>query len=288
MAANPPWRIPQQVIIPLSILMIIFATFSFTGYHSPFREGGQAKLFTTSRTPTEEHFLNLRKRASHWSYHPLHVVPAIIWSLAMPLQHHDRFRLRFPLLHRLAGYLILLLSLLLSLTGYLFFFTSNAYTHPNLFHLHALPGLPSPLLRWPTFELTLWLIAPFYWLTIYKTAAAARARDFPRHRRWAVLHTICASFISVERVSLVVLLGAGFATSFLPREAVHGFFGVGRGVEEMAEAEMAVFALANTMTHVVILSWLAYECARAGYFDAAKGYLSSRAEDRRVLDKKVE
>ncbi|OAA80228.1 hypothetical protein LEL_03714 [Akanthomyces lecanii RCEF 1005] len=224
--------------------------------------------------PTEEHFLNYRKKAApQWIYKGMHVVPAIIWSIAMPLQHIESLRKRWPVLHRTAGYFILSLSLLLSMSGYWFFFSENAYTHKNVFHMHTFKGL-GPV-SWPTFELTLWVIAPFYWLTIYKAAVTARAKDFVRHRKWAVLHTICASFISVERFTLTALYGIGYVLSFLPQDRVHEFFGVGHEVEDMAEAELGVFALANVLAHAVILSWLAYECGRAGYFDGVKRYLSS-------------
>lgn len=203
----------------------------------------------------------------------------------MPLQHVESLRKRWPALHRTAGYFILSLSLLLSMSGYWFFFSDNAYTHKNVFHMHNFKGLGR--ISWPTFELTLWVIAPFYWLTIYKAAVTARAKDFVRHRKWAVLHTICASFISVERVTLVSLYGIGYGLSFLPQDRVHEFFGVGHAVEDMVEAELAVFALANVLAHAVILSWLAYEFGRVGYFDGVKRYLSSNVEYKTHL-KKIE
>ncbi|KAM3433945.1 hypothetical protein MY4824_005678 [Beauveria thailandica] len=279
MAAKSAWRISQKVLIPLSSLMIIYAFFSVAGYQSPFRQNGKAKLFTTSRLPSEEHFLNDRKESAPVSvYHLLHVLPAVLWSIAMPLQHVETLRRRWPLAHRAAGYAILALSLVLSMSGYWFLLSKNAYTHDNVFHVHGLPGL-GPV-RWPTFALTLWVVAPFYWLTAYKAAATARARDFARHRKWAVLHTICASFISVERVTLSLLYGAGYALNLLlPQRRVHELFGVGHTAQDMYEAELGVFALANTLSHAVVLSWLAFECGRAGYLDSVKGYLSSGVSD---------
>lgn len=192
----------------------------------------------------------------------------------MPLQHVDSLRKKFPAFHRGAGYIVLSISLLLSITGYWFFISKNAYTHGNAFHLHNINGLaPIP---WPTFELGTWLIAPFYWHTMYKTAVTARARNFVQHRKWAVLHTICACVISAERLGIIILYAIGFALSTLPQEKVHEFFGVGNTIEDIAEAELSVFAFANIIALVVILSWLAYEFGRAGYFDGVKDYLSSR------------
>ncbi|OAA43933.1 hypothetical protein BBO_04289 [Beauveria brongniartii RCEF 3172] len=201
----------------------------------------------------------------------------------MPLQHVETLRRRWPILHRTAGYAILSLSLVLSMSGYWFFISKTAYTHDNVFHMHTLKGI-GPI-RWPTFELTLWVLAPFYWLTTYKAAVTARAKNFVQHRKWAVLHTICASFISVERVTLSLLYGIGYALSLLPQDKVHEFFGVGHTAQDMYEAELGVFAFANTLSYAVILSWLAVECGRAGYLDSVKGYLSSRVNDATVAKK---
>ncbi|KAM3508706.1 hypothetical protein MY11210_006625 [Beauveria gryllotalpidicola] len=204
-----------------------------------------------------------------WVYRGLHALPAAIWSIGMPLQHVDSLRKKWPVLHRTAGYVLLSLSLLLSITGYWFFISKNAYTHENPFHLHKFKGLP--LIAWPTFEVTTWCLAPFYWATMYKTATTARAKDFARHRKWAVLHTLCASVITAERLSIVTLNAIGMAMSILPQNVVHEFFGVGYTIPEMAEAELSVFAFANVLAMIFVLSWLYYEFARAGYFERKAG-----------------
>ncbi|KAM3431668.1 hypothetical protein MY4824_006978 [Beauveria thailandica] len=203
-----------------------------------------------------------------WVYRGLHALPAAIWSIGMPLQHVDSLRKKWPVLHRSAGYVLLSISLLLSITGYWFFISKHAYSHENPFHLHRFKGLP--LIAWPTFEATTWLVAPFYWLTMYKTATTARAKDFVQHRKWAVLHTLSASVITAERLSIVTLNAIGMALSLLPQKVVHEFFGVGYTIPEIAEAELTVFAFANVLAFIFVLSWLYYEFSRAGYF-ARKG-----------------
>lgn len=191
----------------------------------------------------------------------------------MPLQHVDSLRKKWPALHRLSGYVILTISLLLSISGYYFLIYKHAYSHENIFHLHNLNGL-SPI-PWPTFALSTSLVGPLYWLSMYKTAVTARARDFVRHRKWAVMHTIFASIISTERLGIVIMYAIGFALSTLPQDKVHDFFGVGYTVEEMAEAELSVFAFANAIALTSVISWLSYEFGRAGYFDGVTKYLSS-------------
>lgn len=225
---------------------------------------------------TGEHFISYRQRtAPMWVYRGLHAIPAIIWSIGMPLQHVDGLRKKWPVLHRTAGYVLLSLSLLLSITGYWFFISKNAYSHDNAFHMHNFNGL-SPI-PWPTFELSTWILAPFYWLTMYKTALTARTKNFVQHRKWAVLHTISASVIAAERLGLVTLYAIGFSMTLLPQAVVHDFFGVGYTVEEIAEAELSVFAFANVLALVFVLSWLYYEFGRAGYFGKVQDKRSSKS-----------
>lgn len=273
-AAKGPVRISQKILIPLSIVMIVAATLAFFKHTPMTATVPNGRVFTSSRMPTGEHFLHHRqKTAPMWVYRGLHAVPAIIWSIGMPLQHVDSIRKRWPVLHRTAGYVLLSLSLLLSITGGWFLFAKHAYSHDNRFHLHNLNGL-SPI-PWPTFEVTTWAVTPAYWLTMYKTVRTARARDFARHRKWAVLHTICGSVISAERVSLVVLYAVGFATTLWPEAVVHDFFGVGRSLNDVAEAELSVFALGNMLAFAAVLLWVYYDFRRAGYFGRAGGRLSA-------------
>ncbi|OAA58141.1 hypothetical protein ISF_06680 [Cordyceps fumosorosea ARSEF 2679] len=279
MAVKGPVRISQKIIVPLCMVMITAALLAFFE-RLPVR-GPKARVFTTSRMPTGEHFFTYRQRtAPMWAYRSLHAVPAIIWSVGMPLQHVDSLRRKWPALHRSAGYVLLSISLLLSITGAWLFIAKHAYSHENLLHLHNLNGL-SPV-PWPTFEVTTWLVVPFYWLTMYKTAATARARDFARHRRWAVMHTIWASVISIERASLILLYAVGVAMALLPQAVVHDFFGVGYTVEEMAEAELSVFAFANIIALATALLWLRYEFGRAGGSETAGEKAPVPAENKRV------
>lgn len=197
-------------------------------------------------------------------YGGLHAAPAIVWSLLIPFQHVDSLRRKWPAMHKTSGYIILSISLLLSMTGYWFYLSKHAYSHANWLHLHTLNGWSS--VGWPTFEASTYILAPFYWVSLYKTAVTAKAKDFARHRKWAVLHTMFASIISLERVSLVILYGFGFATTLFSTAQVHEFFGIPNTLEAIAAAELDMFALANVIALMLLLSWIAYEFGRAGYF----------------------
>lgn len=197
-------------------------------------------------------------------YGGLHAAPAIVWSVLIPFQHVDSLRRKWPVVHRTSGYIILSISLLLSMTGYWFFLSKNAYSHANWLHVHNLNGWVS--VGWPTFEASTYVLAPFYWVSMYKTAVTARDKDFTRHRKWAVLHTMFASVISLERVSIVILYAVGFATTLFATAAqVHQFLGIPQTLEAIAAAEMDMFALANMIALTLLLSWIGYEFGWASY-----------------------
>ncbi|OAR02971.1 hypothetical protein LLEC1_07106 [Akanthomyces lecanii] len=262
MALKPPVQISHNVAILLGAIMILFAGASFYGFPDP-QPGDKAILFRTSRMPSGEHFINFRIRtAPAWLYQGLHALPAIIWSIAMPLQHSEKLRKKWPVFHRKMGYIILSLSLVLSMTGYVFLVKKHTYSHENIFHMHSIRNFP---IKWPTFDFATWLLGPPYWITLYKTAATARAKNFVQHRKWAVLHTLWAYIISAERLGVLVIYAIGFAVSSFPQDLVHEYLGVGYTNEEMAEAELAVFALANPMAVGFVFSWWAYEFGLVTY-----------------------
>ncbi|KAK3196610.1 hypothetical protein K4F52_000492 [Lecanicillium sp. MT-2017a] len=217
-------------------------------------------------------------------YGGLHALPAIIWSVLIPFQHVDSLRRKFPAMHRTSGYVILSFSLLLSMTGYWFFLSKNAYSHANWYHLHDLGGFAAPL-AWPTFEATTFLLAPFYWATMYKTAVTASAGDYAAHRKWAVLHTMTACFISLERVAIIIMTGAGLVLTLFPEEEVHAFFGVPDTVDAIAAAELDLFAFGNIIALGLAAAWAAYELNRAGQLDGWKRYLSSMVQEEPVAKK---
>ncbi|OAQ66341.1 fungal transcriptional regulatory protein [Pochonia chlamydosporia 170] len=286
MASKRPVHVSQRIIAPLSALMIIYATVAFTGVPK-ILWGEGSPLFTTTRHPeTGDHFLNFRRKtAPVLIYHGLHAAPAIIWSTLMPLQHIDSFRNKYPDFHRSSGYIILTGSLILSLSGYWFLLSNNAHSHPDRYHLHDLNGW-SPI-PWPTFEMALWVLATPYYITLYKTATTARARDFVSHRRWAVLHTMFASIITFERVALTLSYAFGWALALFPKEQVHEFFNVAQDLASMAAAELDMFAFVDVIAFGMMIAWMVYEFGRAGYFGGLTEYLSSSAE-KETASKKVE
>ncbi len=231
------------------------------------RNGGV--FFSNVSVKTGEHFLEYKRRTTPMLvYGGLHAAPALLWSIMMPLQHVESLRKKWPAFHRGSGYVILSASLVLSMTGYWFYLSKNAYSHQDWFHVHDLNGWS--YIGWPTFELTTFCLAPIYWLTMYKTAVTARAKNFESHRKWAVLHTMAASGISLERVGLVILHTLGYILTLFPRERVHQFLNLPDTNDAMAAAEQDFFAFANVIAIILALSWFVYEFDIANYFSKSK------------------
>ena len=163
------------------------------------------------------------------------------------------------------------------MTGYWFYISKNAYSHGDWFHLHDLNGWS--LIGWPTFEATTFCLAPVYWLTMYKTAATARSKNFDSHRKWAVLHTMAASAISLERIGLVILHTVGYILTLFPSQSVHEFLNLLDTNDALAAAEQDMFAFANVIALMLLLSWVLYEFEGARYLGKLKHYVSLRVSE---------
>ncbi|KAL2782842.1 hypothetical protein BJX66DRAFT_345473 [Aspergillus keveii] len=262
MALPYQMRASMKYLIPLSAVMLLLAIMGFTGVPNVIW-GPDSPVFTSTRQwTTGEHLLNWRLRnAPLWLYQGLHAAPAITWSLLMPLQHIDRFRQYWPTFHRRNGYVVLSISLLLSMTGYLMIGKRVAHTHENIFHFHNLSGLLP--IGWPSFELSLICWGPIYLYSLFRTIQTAKTKDIATHRKWAVTHTISAYAISLERVSLGVIYIAGWALAIFPKNAVHRFLRIEDTISAKASLELDTFALANIMGFSIAIWWAVNEWRRA-------------------------
>ena len=86
---------------------------------------------------------------------------------------------------------------------------------------------------------------------------------------------MAASVISLERVGLVILYTVGYTLTLFPRESVHEFFNVADTNDAMAAAELDMFAFANVIGFVLLLTWAFYEFKGVGYLGKLKGTMLS-------------
>lgn len=71
-------------------------------------------------------------------YGGAHILPAAIWSILIPTQHMSYIRRNYIQFHRIAGWLIVISAISLSISGSLFPLFNLSYSDPNLFHVHYL------------------------------------------------------------------------------------------------------------------------------------------------------
>lgn len=150
-------------------------------------------------------------------------MPAIIWSVFIPIQHASWIRSRYRRFHRFCGYAVLVSAVILNITGLILPLRGLAYTAPDFWHMHSLRLNPetfpvlAPILekyvRWPTFHAVLFLVAPPLALTTWRTFATISGvggkRSIVQHQLWASAHAICGYVISMQRVFQVLFMMSG-------------------------------------------------------------------------------
>lgn len=160
----------------------------------------------------------------------LHAFPASIWSILVPFQQAARFRVNYVRVHRLCGYITLLCSFSLGISGVLFPMRGLAYTPNDRWELHRLdlnqetfPVL-APMLRtwvrWPTAEISVYVLPIPLLFTGWQTIAAISGwrllggfsdangkggayrttRSVTQHQLWASAHTVAGYTIHLQRV----------------------------------------------------------------------------------------
>ena len=202
------------------------------------------------------------------------------------MQHSSRIRSRYRRLHRISGYVVLLSSLILTISGLALPMRKLAYTSSNFWELHSLSLNPetfptlAPILkryvRWPTFHMSLFFVAPAMLLTTWRTFATISGyggkRDVVQHQLWASAHAIIGYFIHLQRVvNLLIMIFGQFVFHVLSPE-----FGEWIGLPDALKAktweekqrivriEQAEFALTAWVAGFVTILWFLYAHRRAG------------------------
>lgn len=205
----------------------------------------------------------LQKHPIH--YLALHIIPTLVWCVAMPIQQSNKIRYQRPRVHRASGYVAATMSLVLALSGLAFtarkrmFGTEIAYSHRDWSHLHTLKVKGRTLLVWPTFEASLMFIGPAQLYSLIRLVVAARAKRYLEHQTWSVLYTIFGFTIALQRVAM---LGSGFVgivLNFGVSQAVRDALGVPKAYGAAQwDAELSAFALTTLLAFVGMAGWLAY------------------------------
>lgn len=127
----------------------------------------------------------------------------------------------------IAGWLVTISAITLSISGSLLPLFNLSYSDPDLWHLHylliptqVLPFLSSPIyLPFPTFNLGLKALPPLQLIPLYKAIQAVRVeKDISKHKYWMTIHTIGGYLISLQRVTMIVSMSIGWLLAALPKD----------------------------------------------------------------------
>jgi hypothetical protein len=118
--------------------------------------------------------------------HVLHILPSFLWALIAPLQLSLTARRAFPTLHRISGYVFLMLSMVMATSAIVMSLMHITFSLP-LDH-HSI--LTEDLLAYPA--------ALAFMYSAYRALMYARAKKFADHRRWIIRHVAIGYGVSVS------------------------------------------------------------------------------------------
>jgi hypothetical protein len=209
------------------------------------------------------HILNQRAlEVPRFVYVGLKAIPSMLWCALIPFQHNDAVRKWWPGLHRFNGYAILLLSLDLGLTGFWMLNRGMSTTHKDFFHIHTFYGLYLPILAWPTFEASLWILGPAYFYSMMRVAESGWLRDYEVHRKWSVFHTVCGYAIAIERVVAVAVNIVGWILTCLPLAIQTDLLRIPQEPAAKADVELAALAWTNISAGYLGVYWIYHEWSK--------------------------
>ncbi|SJX61521.1 uncharacterized protein SRS1_21015 [Sporisorium reilianum f. sp. reilianum] len=144
----------------------------------------------------------------------------VIWCISMPMQHVKRWRTKAPVVHRVSGYVTLVLSFILSVSGLVLPRKGLNFRHPDYWYIHTLRYREVPLIGWPNFSLQTDILGVVVLFTAYKTLVYARKRDYVTHRFWAQLHTYTSYAVPIQRIWMYMGFGVGLVLPLLPSKVL--------------------------------------------------------------------
>lgn len=143
-----------------------------------------------------------------------HILPAAIWSAAIPFQLHQGFRKNYKAAHRTTGYAFLFSSLLM--TAGIFIIVAKKLTYESDYEGWAPPVKPleERMAKALIMGLGLW-----FGYTAIMSINEARKKRFQSHKHYIYRHIGSGLWVAVQRVLVI---------GFGPRpnaEAMRNFFG---------------------------------------------------------------
>lgn len=195
----------------------------------------------------------ITKYQGHTLVHFTHIVPAAMWAAIVPWQLHPSWRHRHRKLHRILGYIFVMMVLPIAAGIGIIAQRklTNAYDFPN----DDLP--PQNKLLDVGYPPALAVLACWFAGTAFYAAYLARTKRYQRHQYWMIRHVATGIFVAVQRflfipVAIAVLRFTHPPPDPLPAWLQRDIFG-GTGncavVTAILLGEYAVYRMASAVKH---------------------------------------
>ncbi|KAL3923717.1 MAG: hypothetical protein SGILL_001495 [Bacillariaceae sp.] len=137
----------------------------------------------------------MTKYKGHTAVHLTHLLPAAIWSAAIPFQLHRGFRKEHPVLHRRVGYAFFCCSFLVAMG--IVIIVQRDLSFEKLFD--DLPPLKSST------EPVMYFMALYFAVSAGHSLRLARARRFFDHQLWVIRHVAAGLWVAFQRLLLIMV-----------------------------------------------------------------------------------
>jgi len=137
-----------------------------------------------------------------------HLLPAGIWSIAVPLQTNAWFRKNNKSIHRATGYVFFSMSFLL-MVGFAFIeYYALDWMHKDYGHIPIDEALSQIGLGWIPVLMFMRVLAVVFLLSGVLALRAIKSGDFVTHRKWVLRHIALGLWVCPQRIYLIFRYGA--------------------------------------------------------------------------------
>mmetsp|Transcript_9831 Transcript_9831/g.18503 ORF Transcript_9831/g.18503 Transcript_9831/m.18503 type:complete len:268 (-) Transcript_9831:684-1487(-) len=132
-----------------------------------------------------------------------HILPAVFWIMAIPVQFHPMVRKKYRAFHRFIGRAFVLTSFILMI-GFVVIL-QRGLSFEN--YLEGVEPVVIPGTQLSYGDAFLYLMASFFLYFAIRAVMSAKSRDFQSHQYWMIRHCSCGLWVIIQRILAIVAAG---------------------------------------------------------------------------------
>lgn len=129
-----------------------------------------------------------------------HIIPAVVWVMAIPLQFHPMIRKKNRKFHRFLGRVFVLTSFLL-MVGFVVILQRGLSFENYLVGVEPVV-IPGTKVSWN--DAFLYVLACFFLYFAIRAVGSAKRSEFHSHQFWMIRHCSCGLWVIVQRILSVI------------------------------------------------------------------------------------